>query len=232
MMNFFSDLFDRMDRWRHLPNYQLERRADLFFSMYLPQALEAKLGIKIHPLMVPEFPVRIGTIYPHIITDKSVKIDYVCFSADLNRVIFVELKTESLSRRQAQDKYLIAARQAGFEELLRGLLRIFRATEAKRKYFHLLELLEQIGCLKIPATMHELIRRDNLKGINQAAEKIEICCSAKPPEVIYLQPRGEGADVLSFAEFKKTVQTFNDPISQRFASSLSEWADIQAGTRK
>jgi hypothetical protein len=97
MTKLVGDLFDRMDRWRHLPNYQLERRADLLFSMYLPQALETKLGIKIHPLMVPEFPVRIGTIYPHIATDKSVKIDYVCFSADLARVIFVELRTESRS---------------------------------------------------------------------------------------------------------------------------------------
>ena len=26
---------DRMDAWRHLPKYQLERRSDLFFSLYL-----------------------------------------------------------------------------------------------------------------------------------------------------------------------------------------------------
>jgi hypothetical protein len=35
-MNPIDALFDRMDTWRHFPNYQLERRADLFFASYLP----------------------------------------------------------------------------------------------------------------------------------------------------------------------------------------------------
>ncbi len=43
-MKQIDTLFNRMDAWRHLPNYQLERRADLFFSLYLPEVLEAKLG--------------------------------------------------------------------------------------------------------------------------------------------------------------------------------------------
>ena len=32
-------LFDRLDEWRDFPNYQLERRADIFFSLYLVEAL-------------------------------------------------------------------------------------------------------------------------------------------------------------------------------------------------
>ena len=47
-MSGIDKLFDCMDAWRHLPNYQLERRAGLFFSLYLTEALEAKLGFKIH----------------------------------------------------------------------------------------------------------------------------------------------------------------------------------------
>ena len=35
-----NHLFDQMDKWRHLPSYQLERHIDLFFSLYLPQVLE------------------------------------------------------------------------------------------------------------------------------------------------------------------------------------------------
>jgi hypothetical protein len=46
-MDLIETLFDRMDGWRHLPNYQLERRADLFFSLYLPTAVEAKLGFEV-----------------------------------------------------------------------------------------------------------------------------------------------------------------------------------------
>jgi hypothetical protein len=29
-----DSVFAHLDRWRHLPNYQLERRADIFFSVY------------------------------------------------------------------------------------------------------------------------------------------------------------------------------------------------------
>ncbi len=43
-MDIVDSLFDRLDAWRHLPNYQLERRADIFFSLYLAEALEEKYG--------------------------------------------------------------------------------------------------------------------------------------------------------------------------------------------
>jgi len=42
-MKQIDTLFNRMDAWRHFPNYQLERRADIFFALYLPEVLEAKL---------------------------------------------------------------------------------------------------------------------------------------------------------------------------------------------
>lgn len=100
-MNYTNILFARMDTWRHLPSYQLERRADLFFSLYLKEALEARLGFAVAERMVPEFPVRIGAIYPHIPIDKSFKIDYVAVSSDGTSAILVELKTEGLSRRDS-----------------------------------------------------------------------------------------------------------------------------------
>ena len=60
-MKQIDTLFNRMDAWRHFPNYQLERRADIFFALYLPEVLEAKLGFAVRPELAPEFPVRIGT---------------------------------------------------------------------------------------------------------------------------------------------------------------------------
>ena len=35
MNNHVNILFERLENWRHLPNYQLERRTDIFFSLYL-----------------------------------------------------------------------------------------------------------------------------------------------------------------------------------------------------
>ncbi|MBE0536246.1 MAG: hypothetical protein IH624_11310 [Phycisphaerae bacterium] len=227
-----TQLFDRMDSWRHLPNYQLERRADLFFSLYLTSALEAKLRIPISPVIIPEFPVRIGTIYPAIPIDKSCKIDYVCFSADLNTSIFVELKTEGSSRREAQDKYLAAAKKAGFANLLHGLLMIFRATTAKRKYYHLLKTIEQAGFLAIPRAVHKIVQSETLVGLTSAAEKIAVTRSPQQCMVIYVQPNvppdGQSSDIISFADFGSVVEKSSDPVSVRFAQSLQQWATVTA----
>lgn len=202
-MTYLDALFDRMDAWRHLPNYQLERRADLFFSLYLAEALQAKFGFPVRAQFVPEFPIRIGTIYPGIPTEKSYKIDYLALSADGDKALLVELKTESLSRREDQDNYLIAARNAGLPALLAGLLDIFRATNAKRKYFCLLEQLEEIGLLRIPPEMHALMARPSLHGANEASRSIEITAQTKESIIVYIQPNGAGEGVIPIANLRQ-----------------------------
>lgn len=228
-MNKLDILFDRMDVWRHFPNYQLERRADLFFSLYLPEALKVKCGFPIRADVAPEFPVRIGTIYPNIKTDKSYKIDYLALSEKGDKAIFVELKTEGRSIREEQDKYLKAAKEVGVTRLLEGLLEIFRATNSKRKYFCLLLHLESMGLLRIPNEMTEVMSRPALQGANEASLKIEIVGRVKESMIVYILPKGEGSNVISFHEFADIVQRHDDPISQRFAVSLRKWADVQAG---
>lgn len=58
-----SGLFGLLDRWRHLPDYQLERRADIFFALFLPEVLRAHFAkqnrsIEINPVLIPEFPIK------------------------------------------------------------------------------------------------------------------------------------------------------------------------------
>lgn len=231
-MKQIDALFDRMDAWRHLPNYQLERRADLFFSLYLPEVLEAKLGFPVLDQIVPEFPVRIGTIYPHKPTDKSYKIDYLALSADADKAVLVELKTEELSCRDNQDKYLLASREAGLSALLGGVLDIFRATNSKRKYFCLLEHLENMGLLRIPLQMKEIMSRSSLQGVTEASHQIEITTQVTETEIVYVKPNGNRPDIISFEEFRAVVQKHDDPVSQRFAQSVLVWANTKAGERK
>jgi hypothetical protein len=231
-MKQIDTLFNRMDVWRHLPNYQLERRADLFFSLYLPEVLEAKLGFPVSGQVVPEFPVRIGTVYPGIPINKSYKIDYVALLADADKAILVELKTEGLSRRDSQDKYLLASRDAGFRALLSGVLDIFRATNSKRKYFALIELLESMGLLQIPLEMKEIMSRPRLQGAIEASRAIEVTTSATVSIIVYVQPNGNGDDIISFEDFRAIVQKHHDPLSQRFAKSLTEWASVKAGEKE
>jgi hypothetical protein len=46
-------LFDRLDAWRHCPAYQLERRADILFSLYLREVVEQELGVELLDVIIP-----------------------------------------------------------------------------------------------------------------------------------------------------------------------------------
>jgi hypothetical protein len=222
-------VFDLMDTWRHFPSYQLERRADIYFALYLPEVLETKLGVPIHPGLVPEFPVRIGMLYPNKKTHASYKIDYVALSAARDQAILVELKTDARSRRIEQDQYLLAAQKVGFHRLLEGLLEIFRATNAKRKYGYLLAHLEQLGMLRLPDAMRAIMARPSLRGITKASQQIEIQIDPPKTLVVYVQPHGQGPTVITFRDFAEVVRHHEDAVSQRFARSLRQWTEVQAG---
>lgn len=226
-----EQLFNRLDAWRHLPSYQLERRADVFFSLYLPEVLREKLGIRFRSELVPEFPVLVKAIDPDEPTNKSFKIDYLAVSEDGETAVLVELKTDQASRRQGQDEYLIGAQAAGMHQLLEGVLDLFRATKSKRKYYCLLELLESVGLLRIPQELKNIVARASLQGATQASTKIEITSAVESCIAMYVQPRGSGPNVIDFAEFSAAVARHDGPLSQRFAQSLRTWASVVAGER-
>ncbi len=48
-------VFELLDKWRHLPTYRLEPRADIFFALFLPEVLGVRFDMKINPLLVPNF---------------------------------------------------------------------------------------------------------------------------------------------------------------------------------
>ena len=230
-------LFDRMDTWRHFPNYQLERRADLFFSLYLPQVLQRKFGKPFLDDLIPEFPVRVGTIDPDQATDKSVKIDYVAVSTDGKMAALVELKTDPKSLREKQYKDLVAARNKGLTALLEGLVKIYQATDAKRKYFRLLAYLQSLGLIHIPAELARIMARDSVQGANAAASAITITSRVEDCQIVYVLPKiteverlkYPQAEFITFEEFRVVVTERHDPLSQRFAQSLVEWARVEAG---
>ncbi|NLF02010.1 MAG: hypothetical protein GX601_13640 [Anaerolineales bacterium] len=202
----------------------------MLFSLYIPEALEDKLGFPILAALVPEFPVRIGTIYPDIVSDKSYKIDYLAVSASREQPVFVELKTEGMSRRATQDRYLIAAQRVGMSRLIDGVLEIFRATQAKRKYFALLLLLQDMGLLAIPDELFEIMAGASLQGASCASRSVRVLTEGmEMPQIVYIQPQGEQSDVISFHQFSTVVRRHPDRVSQRFAQSLQEWASIHAG---
>jgi hypothetical protein len=228
-MDATARILNLLDRWRHLPDYQLERRADIFFATYLVDFLADRQGVQVNPLLVPEFPVHIGTIYPHIPSNKSFKIDYVAFASDLSRAWFVELKTDSSSRRDKQNAYLEAAQQAGLPALLDGLLQIVAATEAKHKYCCLLRLLEQLTLVELPPDLNDALQsRHWASAVNGCLPRVKNVAPAIPVEVLFLQPVSNAPEEIGFVELADWLDG-REAVADRFAASLRDWATVKAG---
>lgn len=212
-MNQIDSLFDNLDSWRQFPAYQLERRADIFFSLYLAEILSQKFGVTVESI-IPEFPIRIGTIHSTPDINKSFKVDYLAKVDDGKTFLFVELKTDDGSRKDKQDGYLQRAKEVGLVKLLDGLCKIYQATSSKKKYAYLFGKLQDMGLITV--------RSDGRFNITQADYAIQI---------VYIQPNNfdKQETVVTFREISAIVQKHKDDLSQRFAKSLLNWANVKAG---
>ena len=126
----------------------------------------------------------------------------------------------------------MAAQKAGMTALLDGLIRIFRATQSKRKYYCLLVQLELMGLLSIPEELEALVQQPSLKGVSEASRQISITSKVARCEILYVQPKGQGKHIISFAEFADVIGENTDPFAARFSQSLREWASVKAGQRR
>ncbi len=207
-----DNLFNLLDEWRHFPKYRLEPRADPFFAMFLPDVLEAHYGCEFNREVIPEFPLRHGTLGTNK-TERSrnlsVNVDYAAFTKNDQKVFFVELKTDVKSRDPDQDSYLKKATGFEFKTLVDGIPLIKEKSKQGGKYARLLDRLEELG-------------------VNGIAHK---------PKVVYIQPHSNKADhkghadYIYFDEIAKVVKTHGE-IGERFARSLCEWAKVEAGAHK
>lgn len=231
MSEMINAIFDRLDQWRHLPNYQLERRADIFFSMYLKGFLEQQIKLTLSDIIIPEFPLKRDLIWPDLPTNKSVKVDYVLFAKDKSKALFVELKTDSSSRRDEQDEYLSKAREVGFHRFVEGFKDILLATSTHQKYFHLAKMLAVLGFLQLPNGIEEYLYPSPRPGLTKQLKQIEVTDLQPEIEILYLQPKSNGdAGVKSFDQFAAYVAQFDDVLSQRFAQSLNRWRTAAGNT--
>ncbi len=223
-------IFDLLDAWRHLPDYQLERRADIFFASCLPEFLSWRLKLDIRPSLIPEFPVRIGTIYPATPSNQSCKIDYLALDASGRRAVFVELKTDSSSRREKQDAYLKAAKEVGLPALLDGVLKIVCASDHKHKYCCLLRLLEKHALITLPERLDDALRSPRYaSAVNACLPDVKITAPNASIDVLYVQPVASLPDEIGFEELAAWLETQGGAMAARFATSLRTWATVRAG---
>lgn len=229
-MNQLEAVFANLDRWRHLPNYQLERRADIFFSVYLRGLVEEEMGIALDETIVPELPIKRDLIWDDLATGKSVKVDYVLFAKDRSRVFFVELKTDASSRRDAQDHYLETAKQLGFRKIVEGLCSIMRKTSSHQKYHHLATMLAGLGYVTMPDDIREFLYPSPRVGLGERLREIAPTSVESSVEVLYVQPlTSDGTRCIDFERFAVFVEKHDDPLSRLFAAHLRRWSAV-AGT--
>lgn len=219
-------VFALLDQWRHFPAYQLERRADVFFAVYLHEVMEGETGIMLRPTIIPELPLKRDLIWPERPSNQSVKVDYTLFAADLSKVLFVELKTDAASRRDSQDLYLERAQRLGFKRIVEGIREIVLATSAHAKYHHLVRALAELGFLSLPPDLHGLLYPRPRRGLSKRLADIEVADINPVVEIFYVQPlRTDGDRCVDFEAFASYVSKHDDPMSKLFALHLLRWVD-------
>ena len=248
-MQQINRIFDQLDDWRHLPTYQLERRADIFFALYLQEILEHYTGQAIHEILVPEFPLRKGTLLKMAADEKgqnqSYRADYLALSRDLNQAFLIELKTDRDSSRQAQRLYLRNASRGGLNRLVKGLLDIFKATSSRRKYFCLLEKMEAIGLVTgLDLMKQAMANQERIEGFSGALDEIVVAKANPKVSLVCIHPednpsrkkdKNGNSDEntfdhwISFSKVIKVLEKHSDPFARRFAKSLREWQESPAG---
>lgn len=203
--------FDMLEDWKLLPAYKLEPRIDSLVGYALQTASADLLDVQCK-ILIPELPIRLGTVHPqHVEThleNRSYKVDFY-IRGQKGENVFIEFKTDSESIRDEQIGYLAEAEEVRMKAIVEGILKLHKATQHKQKYEHLLNKLSMGGLI------------DSKNQAQIADEEIRI---------VFVQPRivdgGKQEDVFDFKELSKSIrQSFpEERLMMRLANSLELWA--------
>lgn len=156
MTDDFSQLFDLMDRWRHLPKYKLEGNLQPFFGLVLKDILSKNLKVQVLDPVIPEFPLLIDTQSNGKQQRRSKNVDFLALTEkekeNERTAYLVELKTDNASFKYGQLKDYLEFADKGLCHLVKGVLYIAGgggARQRKNKYGHLLHLLEKLELITI-----------------------------------------------------------------------------------
>ena len=84
-------------------------------------------------------------------------------------------------------------------------------------------MLSQLEFLQMPGDLENWLYPSSRPGLKEKLGQIEVADVTPDILVLYLQPLGDGGNVITFREFADYVAEFDDPVSQRFARSLRDW---------
>lgn len=214
-----EQLFSLLTEWRAFPNYQLERRVDIFFALYLKDILRHCYSGHEFDLIVPEFPLRVGTMYPDAPKRQrnlSVKVDYACFDSKRKVCVLLELKTDHSSVRADQLENMRVAKRKGLDALLKGALDLRSASRSKRKYDALIQQFIDAGLMD---KCLELNEAEGPPSKDRANHSIELAI---------IQPRPVPVDSFRSIDFDAVrdcirLMTGEDTVAGHLYKALGTW---------
>lgn len=217
VMKTLTKLFGLLTDWRTLPAYQLERRADIFFALYLEDLLKYCNYFAADEVLtiIPEFPAK------HAGSHQSDRIDYMVCSE--RKVVYVELKTDNHSIRSEQAEYLYGIQQRALKDVLDDIITIYRATTARTKYRKLIEKLDR--WIEYRETRFVEERCTLRYGEIAKVESVEVVYVLPVPQPIK-SDRYEHKQICfdSLVGMLRLPKYANDPIARAFADALATWA--------
>ena len=208
-----GEVFASLDDWRHLPNYQLERRVDIFFSLYLVETLAQFLNEPISDMLIPEFPLTISDK-----SNRTVKMDYAAFNEKKTKFYLIELKTAMGSINPPQfERYSEAARCVG--KLFDDLIKIAKISKQTNKYLYLLNKLKN-GPHFVETTEDGGWKTTEL-AYNLVGEVVLIAPLAPACSITDMRIN----HMITFSDISNVVKNYSDPLSRIFYESLQKWID-------
>lgn len=194
-----------LDDWKKLPAYKAEPRVDFIVAGALPEIIKNKYNCNI-TVIIPELPIRIGSIYKDLDIDKSYKVDFYLYLEN-GQHLFIEFKTDSGSRRVKQDKYLLASQSVGMKVILDGIIKINSVTNYKTKYSHLIKKLLTAGLI---------LESNSVYQPNIFQDEIEI---------LYIQPKAISSNEIGFDEIARLMNESDDLFYKKFSEILFSWSN-------
>ncbi len=168
MENKIEKIFSNLDIWRKLPKYQLERRLDIFFTIYLKEIVEVfykeilnEKDIKLSEVIIPEFPLKKDDVANEDKTltrvFSSTNVDYVMFCEHKSKCIFIELKTDIDSVDDEQFNYLTKAKDKKWNQIFEEVKKIEQHSGSSKKYTDLVNHINEQGKrIKDFSKLHEI----------------------------------------------------------------------------
>ena len=219
-------MFDRLDLWRHYPKYQLERRVDILFSIYLKQIIQLKTrNYNLSDIIIPEFPI-IKKLYDINNNYDSYNVDFFLTDNSNQNVYFIELKTDMKSKREKQNDYLKQLQDFNFKDIIIRLIeRCEVNTNERKKYAFLIKKLGQLGYLD---NYNHLLNtlKDEKRFYVRLLNKIIIKRYNPNINVYYIQPEKNGneSDIIDYKYIVNNLKLEkSDKLSKKNKKSLEKW---------